>query len=69
MPFFLCLTVCKNGKRLSDCYSQEVHNMYDVIGAGIGPFNLGIAALLEDIPGTDALFSIKRKNLRGIRAC
>ncbi len=43
--------------------------MYDVIGAGIGPFNLGLAALLEDIPGTDALFSIKRKNLRGIRAC
>ena len=30
--------------------------MYDVIGAGIGPFNLGLAALLEDIPGTDALF-------------
>ncbi|MFF0883168.1 SidA/IucD/PvdA family monooxygenase, partial [Bacillus velezensis] len=23
--------------------------MYDVIGAGIGPFNLGLAALLEDI--------------------
>lgn len=30
--------------------------MYDVIGAGIGPFNLGLAALLEDIPETDALF-------------
>ncbi len=35
--------------------------MYDVIGAGIGPFNLGLAALLEDIPGTDALFSIKER--------
>ncbi|CUB26279.1 SidA/IucD/PvdA family monooxygenase [Bacillus velezensis] len=35
--------------------------MYDVIGAGIGPFNLGLAALLEDIPGTDALFFDKKK--------
>ncbi len=37
--------------------------MYDVIGAGIGPFNLGLAALLEDIPGTDALFFDKKERI------
>lgn len=35
--------------------------MYDVIGVGIGPFNLGLAALLEDIPEIDALFFDKKK--------
>ncbi|MBW7474902.1 lysine N(6)-hydroxylase/L-ornithine N(5)-oxygenase family protein [Paenibacillus oenotherae] len=30
--------------------------VYDVIGIGIGPFNLGLAALLEAAPEVDALF-------------
>ncbi|AKL83721.1 ornithine monooxygenase [Bacillus atrophaeus] len=35
--------------------------MYDVIGIGIGPFNLGLAALLEDIPELNGLFFDKKK--------
>jgi lysine N6-hydroxylase len=30
--------------------------IYDVIGVGLGPFNLGMAALLEDVKDLDALF-------------
>jgi len=30
--------------------------IYDVIGIGIGPFNLGLAALCADIPGLDSIF-------------
>ncbi|MCF6139266.1 lysine N(6)-hydroxylase/L-ornithine N(5)-oxygenase family protein [Pseudalkalibacillus berkeleyi] len=30
--------------------------MYDVIGVGIGPFNLGLAALADQVDGMDALF-------------
>ncbi|WP_134703823.1 lysine N(6)-hydroxylase/L-ornithine N(5)-oxygenase family protein [Ammoniphilus sp. YIM 78166] len=30
--------------------------MYDLIGIGIGPFNLGLAALAEPVEGLDALF-------------
>lgn len=30
--------------------------VYDVIGIGIGPFNLGMAALLDDVQDIDALF-------------
>jgi lysine N6-hydroxylase len=30
--------------------------LYDMIGIGIGPFNLGLAALLEDTPELDAVF-------------
>jgi lysine N6-hydroxylase len=29
---------------------------HDVIGVGIGPFNLGLAALLDGVPGVDARF-------------
>jgi lysine N6-hydroxylase len=29
---------------------------YDIMGIGIGPFNLGLAAILEDIPQVSALF-------------
>ncbi len=61
MPFFYVYPSVKTGKDHSDCYLQEVYNMYDVIGAGIGPFNLGLAALLEDIPETSALFFDKKK--------
>lgn len=34
---------------MSDC-------IYDIIGVGIGPFNLGLAALLEPVAETNALF-------------
>jgi lysine N6-hydroxylase len=34
----------------------ESNKIYDVIGIGIGPFNLGLAALSEDIEEIDALF-------------
>jgi lysine N6-hydroxylase len=30
--------------------------VYDIIGIGIGPFNLGLAAILEDVPQLSALF-------------
>ncbi|MBM7644523.1 lysine N6-hydroxylase [Scopulibacillus daqui] len=30
--------------------------IYDLIGIGLGPFNLGLAALLEKVPEIDALF-------------
>lgn len=30
--------------------------MYDVIGIGLGPFNLGLAALLEDVEEIDGIF-------------
>ncbi|KGP72091.1 lysine N(6)-hydroxylase/L-ornithine N(5)-oxygenase family protein [Pontibacillus yanchengensis] len=33
---------------------------YDVVGIGLGPFNLGMAALLEDVDEVDALF-LERK--------
>ncbi|MGG4489696.1 lysine N(6)-hydroxylase/L-ornithine N(5)-oxygenase family protein [Metabacillus idriensis] len=35
--------------------------MYDLIGIGIGPFNLGMAALIEDIPEIKAVFFDKRE--------
>ena len=35
--------------------------VYDVIGIGVGPSNLGLAALLEKVPEVSALFLEKRK--------
>ncbi|KGP72740.1 lysine N(6)-hydroxylase/L-ornithine N(5)-oxygenase family protein [Pontibacillus yanchengensis] len=35
---------------------KEHKFMYDIIGVGIGPFNLSLAALLEDQPEINALF-------------
>src|SRR5690349_17817520 len=34
-------------------HSQKI---YDIIGIGIGPFNLGLAAILEDVPQLSAIF-------------
>lgn len=34
--------------------------VYDVIGIGVGPFNLGFAALVEDVPEINALFFEKK---------
>jgi lysine N6-hydroxylase len=36
------------------------NEIYDVIGIGIGPFNLGLAALLDEVPDMDALFLEKK---------
>lgn len=35
---------------------QSQQRMYDLLGVGIGPFNLGLAALLRPVPEIDALF-------------
>ncbi|WP_085505484.1 lysine N(6)-hydroxylase/L-ornithine N(5)-oxygenase family protein [Thalassobacillus devorans] len=40
--------------------SIKKSNIYDVIGIGIGPFNLGFAALAEGVPEIDALFFEKK---------
>ncbi|MGX9893546.1 SidA/IucD/PvdA family monooxygenase [Francisella orientalis] len=37
--------------------------IYDIIGIGIGPFNLGLAALLNDKPINCLFFDKKRKLL------
>ncbi len=38
--------------------------VYDVIGIGIGPFNLGMAALLESVPEVNSLFLEKESNFQ-----
>lgn len=35
---------------------MKANKIYDVIGVGLGPFNLGLAALLDDIDDLEALF-------------
>ncbi|WP_051302046.1 lysine N(6)-hydroxylase/L-ornithine N(5)-oxygenase family protein [Salibacterium aidingense] len=35
---------------------KQADKVYDIIGAGIGPFNLGLAALLDQTPELEALF-------------
>ncbi|MGL6129886.1 SidA/IucD/PvdA family monooxygenase, partial [Chryseobacterium artocarpi] len=35
---------------------MENNKTYDIIGIGIGPFNLGLAALLEPVETVSALF-------------
>ncbi|HEX6922771.1 MAG TPA: lysine N(6)-hydroxylase/L-ornithine N(5)-oxygenase family protein, partial [Bacillales bacterium] len=37
-------------------HSMHGEKIHDVIGVGVGPFNLGLACLLEKIPEVDALF-------------
>lgn len=37
-------------------FEENGNRVYDLIGIGIGPFNLGLAALLEAAPEIDALF-------------
>lgn len=38
--------------------------LYDVVGVGLGPFNLGLAALLDEVEGIDPLF-LERKEAFG----
>ncbi|HRP45398.1 MAG TPA: SidA/IucD/PvdA family monooxygenase [Ginsengibacter sp.] len=35
---------------------METDKIYDIVGIGIGPFNLGLAALLHDLPELNVLF-------------
>lgn len=35
---------------------MPTEKVYDIIGIGIGPFNLGLAALCHDLPGLNCLF-------------
>jgi lysine N6-hydroxylase len=37
-------------------HSTPPHGVYDLVGVGIGPFNLSLAALCDGVPGLDALF-------------
>jgi lysine N6-hydroxylase len=37
-------------------WDHDVHEVHDVIGVGLGPFNLGLAALLAPVEGVDAVF-------------
>jgi lysine N6-hydroxylase len=36
--------------------TKRATDVYDVIGVGIGPFNLGLAALADSVPEINALF-------------
>ncbi|WP_226536643.1 lysine N(6)-hydroxylase/L-ornithine N(5)-oxygenase family protein [Fictibacillus halophilus] len=38
----------------------QQNKVYDIIGVGIGPFNLGLAAMLDETEGKDALFFEKK---------
>lgn len=39
---------------------KKPDRVFDIIGIGIGPFNLGLAALLDNVPEMDALFFEKK---------
>ena len=49
--------------------TKRPNDVYDVIGVGIGPFNLGLAALADSVPEINALFLNETKALTGIPAC
>lgn len=38
----------------------QLEKVYDIIGVGIGPFNLGLAAMLDETGGKEALFFEKK---------
>lgn len=40
---------------------KEPESVFDIIGIGIGPFNLGLAALLDSVPELDAVFFEKKQ--------
>ncbi|MCG3039701.1 SidA/IucD/PvdA family monooxygenase [Streptomyces sp. S1A] len=41
-------------------HSTPPHGVYDLVGVGIGPFNLSLAALCDGVPGLDTLFLDRR---------
>jgi lysine N6-hydroxylase len=47
--------------QLLTCQSDDVH---DLLGIGIGPFNLSLAALADRVPGLRALFCDRRAEFR-----
>jgi lysine N6-hydroxylase len=49
----------KRGGGMLDSIKKS-NDLYDVIGIGIGPFNLGLAALLDSVPEVNALFLEKK---------
>lgn len=48
---------------------NKQNNVVDVIGIGIGPFNLGLAALSEEVNEIDALFLKEVKPFIGTQVC
>lgn len=40
---------------------------YDFVGIGLGPFNLGLAALTHDLPDVDGVFLGRGTSSRGTR--
>ena len=41
---------------------MQTNKVHDIIGIGIGPFNLGLAALAHSVPGLNCLFLDKNKS-------
>lgn len=48
---------------------NKQNNIVDVIGIGIGPFNLGLAALSEEVNEIDALFFERNEAFTGTQGC
>ncbi|TMU84434.1 lysine 6-monooxygenase [Bacillus sp. BHET2] len=42
-------------------FTNTSNELYDVIGIGLGPFNLGLAALLDSVPEVKSIFLEKRR--------
>ncbi|MDQ7860073.1 SidA/IucD/PvdA family monooxygenase [Peribacillus frigoritolerans] len=42
---------------------EKQQSIYDLVGIGIGPFNLGLAALLEKTPELNAVFFEKKAGI------
>ena len=42
-------------------FTNRSNELYDVIGIGLGPFNLGLAALLDSVPEVKSVFLEKKK--------
>src|SRR5579885_2783170 len=38
------------------------HDIYDLLGVGIGPFNLSLAALMSPLKSTNSIFFERRKS-------
>lgn len=47
---------------------HDTHRIYDILGVGIGPFGLGLAALAEPLDDVDAVFVDQRPEFRWHRA-
>lgn len=44
--------------------------IYDLLGVGIGPFNLSLAALIEPISHLETIFlEQKKQNFNGMKDC